>query len=235
MIMHKILVVGDSLSMARLDSGIGFEETYAYLLQNQLKNSIVINASVRANDSKNALSENYVYETLDAIKPDLIVYFLGVVDCMPRLFSRKESLVLKPLMARNFLKNLGKLVISYRSKRRYELTKRKLIQYVPIENWNENLEKFLLKSDGKVIFVNIPYPGERLVSRNYRVEEIVNNYNACLSDQAKKHGASVVDFNSITKSAPNLLLDDGYHITAEAHKILSELLFNSINNVLYKD
>lgn len=235
MIMHKILLVGDSLSMARLDSGIGFEETYAYLLQNQLKSSIVINASVRANDSQNALSENYVYETLDAVKPDLIVYFLGVVDCMPRLFSRRENLILSLLMARNFLKYLGKLVISYRSKRRYALTKKKLIQYVPIDDWNENLEKFLIKSDGKVIFVNIPYPGKRLISRNYRVEEIVNSYNSCLSEQAKKHGASVVDFNSITKSMPNLLLDDGYHITAEAHKLLSELLFNSIYNVLYKN
>lgn len=230
--MHKILLVGDSLSMARLDSGIGFEETYAYLLQIQLKNSIIINASVRANDSQNALSENYSYETLDAVNPDLVIYFLGVVDCMPRLFSRRERLILRLLMATKFLKGLGKLIIAYRSKRRYELTKKRLIQYVPIKSWNENLEKFLLKSSCKVVFVNIPYPGERLLSRNYQIEEIVNNYNSCLSDQAKKHGAMVVDFHSLTKKSPHLLLEDGYHITVEAHKMLTEILLESITNFM---
>lgn len=233
--MHKILVIGDSLSMARLDSGIGFEETYAYLLQIKLKDSIVINASVRANNSENTLSENYSYETLDAVKPDLVIIFLGIVDCMPRLFSRNERLLLRFLMAIKFLKGLGKLIIAYRSKRRYELTKRRLIQFVSLENWNVNLEKILLKADGKVIFINIPFPGPQLLSRNYQIEEIVNNYNTCLSDQAKKHGAKVVDFYNITKEYPHLLLEDGYHITIEAHKILTEKLLESIKIFMKKN
>lgn len=220
--------------MARLEFGIGFEETYAYLLQTQLKNSIIINASVRANDSKNALSENYSYETLDAVNPDLVIYFLGIVDCMPRLFSRRERLFLRLLMAIKFLKGLGKLVIAYRSKRRFELTKKKLIQFVPLENWNENLEKILLKAGGKVIFINIPFPGPRLLSRNYQIEEIVDNYNTCLLDQAKKHGAMVVDFYNITKESPHLLLEDGYHITIEAHKILTEKLLELLTSFMKK-
>lgn len=230
--MHKILLIGDSLSMVRPDFGICYQDTYAYQLQEQLKDSILIDASVRANSSQNVLTANYCYETLDAVTPDLAIYFLGVVDCMPRLFSRRERLFLRLLMATKFLSGLGKLIITYRSKKRYELTKKRLIQFVPIKSWNENLEKFLLKSRGKVIFVNIPYPGERLLSRNYQIEEIVNNYNTCLSDLAKRHGATVVDFHSLTKKSPHLLLEDGYHITAEAHKILTEILLESITNFM---
>ncbi len=230
--MHKILLVGDSLSMVRPDFGICYQDTYAYQLQAQLKDSILIDASVRANSSQNVLTANYCYETLDAVTPDLVIYFLGVVDCMPRLFSRRERLFLRLLMAIKFLSGLGKLIITYRSKKRYELTKKRLIQFVPIKSWNENLERFLLQFSGKVIFVNIPYPGKRLLSRNYQIEEIVNNYNSCLSDQAKKHGAMVVDFYSLTKKHPHLLLEDGYHITVEAHKILTEILLESITNFM---
>lgn len=230
--MHKILLVGDSLSMVRPDFGVCYQDTFVYQLQTQLKDAILINASVRANSSQNVLTANYCYETLDAVKPDLVIYFLGVVDCMPRLFSRRERLFLRLLMATKFLKGLGKLIIAYRSKRRYELTKKKLIQFVSINSWNENLERFLLQSSCKVIFVNIPYPGDRLLSRNYQIEDIVNDYNSCLSDQAKKHGAMVVDFHSLTKKYPHLLLEDGYHITVEAHKILTEILLESISNFM---
>ncbi len=218
--------------MVRPDFGVCYQDTYAYQLQTQLKDAILIDASVRANSSQNVLTANYCYETLDAVKPDLIIYFLGVVDCMPRLFSRRERLFLRLLMATKFFKGLGKLIIAYRSKRRYELTKKKLIQFVSINSWNEYLERFLLQSSCKVIFVNIPYPGDRLLSRNYQIEDIVNDYNSCLSDQAKKHGAMVVDFHSLTKKSPHLLLEDGYHITVEAHKILTEILLESISNFM---
>lgn len=228
--MHKILLIGDSLSMVRPDVGVLYQDTYVYQLQTQLKDSILINASVRANSSENALTANYCYETLDAVDPDLVIYFLGVVDCMPRLFSRRERLFLRLLMATKFLKNLGKLIIAYRSKRRYALTRKRLIQYVSIKSWGDNLEKFLLKSSCKVIFINIPYPGKRLISRNYQIEEIVDNYNTCLSEQAKKYGALVVDFNSLTKKSPHLLLEDGYHISVEAHKLLTGILLESITS-----
>ena len=230
--MHNILLVGDSLSMVRPDFGVAYQDTFAYKLQAELEDSILINASIRANSSQNALTDNYCYETLDAVKPDLVIYFLGVVDCMPRLFSRRQRLLLRLLMATKFLKGLGKLIIAYKSKRRYEFTKKKLIQYVPIKNWNENLERFLIKARSKVIFVNIPFPGQRLVSRNYQIDEIVNNYNSCLSEQAKKHGAMLVDFYGITRESPHLLLEDGYHITVEAHKILTKILLESITKYM---
>lgn len=216
--------------MVRPDFGVRYQDTYAYLIQTQLKDTVVINASVRANSSQNVLSANYCYDTFDAVSPDLIIYFLGIVDCMPRLFSIKERLLLRLLMATKFLRSIGKFIISYRSKRRYKLTKKRLIQYVPIKIWNENLENFLMKISRKVIFVNIPYPGKRLLSRNYEIEDIVNNYNACLVNQAQKHGATIIDFYTLTKQSPHLLLEDGYHITAEAHKVLSEAILESITN-----
>lgn len=228
--MLEILLIGDSLSMVRPDHGVRFEDTYAYLLQNRLKDCIIFNASQRANSSQNVLSSNYCYETFDAINPDLIIYFLGIVDCMPRLFTSAQRLLLRLIMASRYFRGIGRLIISYRSKRRYALTKKRLIQFVPIEDWNKNVE-ILLKKKSKVIFVNIPFPGDRLLTRNHGIVDIIDNYNASLLSLSKKYGGTVIDFNSITKQAPVLLLEDGYHITAEAHKVLSNLLIDEIKKM----
>lgn len=226
--MNKILVVGDSLSMARLEFGISFDETYAHILHKKLLESIVINASLRANDSRNVLTDNYTYETFQSIKPELVIYFLGIVDCMPRLFTSKERLFLRLLMAIKFLKGIGKYIISYKSKRRYELTKKKLIQFVSLNDWINNLEQAITKSNNRIVFINIPYPGTRLLARNYGILEIVNEYNAALKMQAEKHGLKVIDFYSMTKESPDLLLDDGYHITVKAHQILASKLLEAL-------
>lgn len=230
--MHKILLIGDSLSMVRPDSGIKLEDTYAYKMQMKLKNSILINASLRANNSANILTDNYCYETLDAFNPDLIIYFLGIVDCMPRLFTKAERLILRIVMSTKVLNIFGRIIINYRSKRRFNLTKKKLVQFVSISKWDENLEKFIHKIDGKIIFVNIPYPGERLRARNYAVEDIVNKYNRCLLEKARKSGADVVDLHGLTRNDPSLLLEDGYHISSKAHTILSEKLLESVTRYL---
>lgn len=230
--MNKVLIVGDSLSMVRPDQGITHEDIYAYLLQQELNKDgydyFVLNASCRANSSQNAISINYLSETLDSIKPDLIVYFLGIVDCMPRLFSRYQRLLIRAMMSVKLLSKLGKLIISYHSRNRYSLTQRKLIQFVPLNEWKENLERFVEKTSCKIVFVNIPHPGKQLQTRNFEIEKIIKNYNSCLDVIAKNNDAIVLDFYNETLKRPDLLLDDGYHITKDAHHWLNQELLNII-------
>ncbi len=222
---RNILIVGDSLSMVRPDQGIQLTDTYAYKLQLELKKSVVINASLRANDSNNVLTANYIYETLQSFKPDLIVYFLGVVDCMPRLFTKKEHRIVGLLMAIKLVRPLVKAVIRYKSKKRLWYTKNKLKQYVTLTQWERNLDRFIATADSNIIFVNIPSPGAKLKERNYAIEKIIDEYNSILSTKAKKNSCRLLDLNKITRQNPNLLLDDGYHISSEAHDVIfKELL-----------
>ncbi|HQN65197.1 MAG TPA: SGNH/GDSL hydrolase family protein [Methylophilus sp.] len=223
--MHNILIIGDSLSMVRPDQGVRLTATYAYKLQLELENSVVVNASLRANDSSNVLTANYLYETLQSFKPDLIVYFLGVVDCMPRLFTKKERRIVELLMSVKLVRPLVKAVISYKSKKRFWYTRNKLKQYVTLNQWKNNLDRFISIAGDKIIFVNIPSPGAKLKERNYAVEKIVDEYNSILSIKAQANSCKLLDLNKITRENPNLLLDDGYHISAEAHDLIfKELL-----------
>ncbi|MGP1717949.1 MAG: SGNH/GDSL hydrolase family protein [Methylophilus sp.] len=230
--MNKVLIIGDSLSMVRPDQDIKHEDIYAYLLQQELNNDgynyFVLNASCRANSSQNAVSTNFLCETLDSIKPDLIVYFLGIVDCMPRLFGRYQRLLIRAMMSVKLLRILGKLIISYHSRNRYLFTQRKLIQFVPIDSWKENLEKFVEKTSCKIVFVNIPHPGKQLQTRNFEIEKIIKDYNNCLNVIAENNNAIVLNFYNETFKRPDLLLDDGYHITKNAHQWLTKELLNII-------
>src|SRR5690606_11192288 len=69
----KLLIVGDSLSMSRHREGVTYEQMYPTLLACHLKNWLVINGSVRANTSRQIISENYQEEYILPLLPDVVV------------------------------------------------------------------------------------------------------------------------------------------------------------------
>ncbi|SIQ38247.1 SGNH/GDSL hydrolase family protein [Domibacillus enclensis] len=93
--MKKVMILGDSLSLPRpgnfktfnpkedLELGVEFNQTYPYLLQENLTNFYVINRAVRASTIKSI----YERDRMDHIfltKPDVIVIHVGIVDLWPR-------------------------------------------------------------------------------------------------------------------------------------------------------
>ncbi|MGX5659529.1 SGNH/GDSL hydrolase family protein [Castellaniella ginsengisoli] len=221
--MKKLLIVGDSLSMSRHREGVTYEQMYSTLLAFHLKNWLVINGSVRANTSRQIISEAYQEEYVLPLLPDVVVLQIGVVDCLPRLMSKYERRILGVLERIQGFRRMARFYISFKSKRRLYFTKRKQIAFVEASEFADNIIKFrdLLSRIGcRVIAINIPYPGPGLSERTFGVGEAVSRYNGIIDRVFSGAEHVVVDLYGMTKSDPSLLQDDGYHIRGKCHQLL---------------
>lgn len=231
--MKKLLIVGDSLSMSRHREGVTYEQMYSTLLACHLKNWLVINGSVRANTSRQIISENYQEEYILPLLPDVVVLQVGVVDCLPRLMSKYERRILGVFSRIQGFRRLARFYISFKSKRRLYFTKKKQISFVGSSEFESNMMQFrnLMRRIGcKVIAINIPHPGPGLSERTFGVGEAVSRYNGIIDQVFSGSAHAVVDLYNMTKSNPSLLQDDGYHIRWECHELLYKEIFE--NNLL---
>ena len=73
-----------------------------------------------------------------------------------------------------------------------------------------------------MIIINIPPAGDYLRSKGANIEQIITSYNDVLSNfvLAKKGKAFLVDLHKKALENPLLLLDDGHHISKEAHQFI---------------
>ena len=94
----RIVAFADSLAMPRNENGaiLLWEETWPYLLEKSLVaeglGAEVINCGARARTSTMLLGEFTEHVVLK--RPDVVIIEVGVVDCLPRVFSRREKRVM---------------------------------------------------------------------------------------------------------------------------------------------
>lgn len=232
--MKKILVAGDSLGMVRPEEGLFVEDIYPYLLQKNLFNDFfVINASQRANNSSRIVSEDYLYENINAIRPDVVILHVGIVDCTPRVFSEIQKKLLAGMARVYWIKPFVSWFVKRRSLRRYDLTKKRKIVHVSLSDFEINLVKFFERArfaspDARFIVVNILYPGCAMTSRNYGLVENVNDYNRKLTEIAAKYSSRVINLFDFTRIYPEVVLPDGHHIGKVAHQFIAQEAFKVI-------
>jgi hypothetical protein len=117
-----------------------------------------------------------------------VVFFviqLGIVDCAPRLFSKKAKKRLETLSGIPVLRRFAYRYIRYKSKNRLKFTKKKQIQEVPSEQFDLNIRSIIEKIKNnnpikKIWLINIAYPGDHLQNRSYGILEVINRYNMIL-------------------------------------------------------
>ena len=213
----RIVILGDSLGMPRPD--IKLEETYPYLLQQKLSQAYVYAKHKRANDSAVQSQHLNLQDDLQYMDADILVIHLGIVDCAPRLFSRRQQHSLQ------YLKFINRFIIAFMSKRRMFFTKHFPKVYVNIDDFEENMQKLILagkKYAKRVLVVNIADTTESNKQRSYGFENNIREYNRVLSCLSEKHGVELIDFFSLTTEA--MLLDDGIHLSVEGNSVLAEIL-----------
>jgi len=219
---ERVVILSDSLSMPRPDESLLYEETYPYLLQHELGNDVeVINRGKRANTIQEQSIDQCVYDDMIFFYPKYVVIQLGIVDCAPRLFSRRFGKYvignIRPLFLRKF-------VIEQFSKRRIFFTKHFPRQYVPLPKfsfWYDYLIK-LVKDFGSIpIIVNIAGTSVENDRRSYGFIQHINNYNEAIEKAAQRHNALLIDMYKISESNA-VLLDDGIHYNKLGSKILAQ-------------
>jgi hypothetical protein len=220
-------VIGDSLAMERPEEGIGPEDLYWQRLAAHPGHTVTA-AVKREQDSAQAWAaawkaahDGEITDPLAAC--DVLILHLGIVDCFPRVFTRRERAFLSWLK-RVRLGWLSTRVIAFGSAHRYAITRLRRICYVSPAAYPVLLERIIVHARARggaqrVCLFSILEPVADKVARNYGLVEAVAAYNDALRGLAARlPGVVFLDLNAAFGDARDrLLLDDGYHITREAH------------------
>ena len=231
--MNIITILGDSLSLARSENGIFFKQTYSYLLNKKFNGEyLFLNKSKRGNTTKNQINPQNIYDDIITTNSKYFIIQIGIVDCSPRIISMKEKVILRYF----FSEKIQNIYIGFKSKYRRFITRNFPKTYVSLDDFNDNFElliQTILKQTDvkKIALINIADTNNGNKYRSYGFENNIINYNQVISTLQKKFKSKVelIDLFSLSKNN-NIILDDGIHITREAHIIIA----NEIEKVLFK-
>lgn len=140
--MKKIMILGDSLTLPRpenihnfdplkdLKLGVEFNETYPFLLQQNLQGYYVINRGIRASTIKQIYERDF-FDHIILTKPDIVIIHVGIVDLWPRNEMNGESYISESEFAYYYIKLLKKI----------ELFNPVPVICIGISSTNEHMEK----------------------------------------------------------------------------------------------
>lgn len=219
---RRVVILGDSLVMPRIEDGITYEATYPFLLQQEGYD--VIDRSKRANDTFKQSEPLNLSDDIGNYNADIYVIHLGIVDCAPRIFTKMESKILGTLPS--FLRNP---IINFASKHRRQITKYRNITYVNINDFKKNIEKIIryIGDEKNIVLIKILNTNQDNIYRSYNIQFNISQFNHILDDVAAGNKCRIIDPNSL--SCPEKLLNDGIHITPQMHRCIVNEIIATLN------
>ena len=224
----KIVVMADSLAMAREgETNVPYEATYPYLLDQSLRHRfhaeapLVIERGMRRRTIEYVLDE--WYELVDLRRPEVVVVHVGIVDCAPRVFLRRE---------RQFVENLRpaflrEAILDNVHRHRSAIVKMRKKVYVPAERFNTLVGQVMAKAKQSklrsLVIVNIITPPAEMDERSPGFIRNVEIYNQILKTHAEANGVHLIDIDRMIKEAGGVgqLTVDGIHINEAGHAMLA--------------
>lgn len=232
----KVTVIGDSLSLPRPSDDVYIDDIYPTLL-GMLKDVIVFNRSKKSADTELFLESEQLYYDIKYANSHYFIIHLGICDCSPRIFTKKEKRILSFLSEIPFVSPSVNKYITSKSAKRLHHTKNRQIQNVSPQEFASNYRKiieniFESNPAKKIFFINIANPGEYLTSRSHNIASIVDKYNDIISELHNeiKDRSFLIDINAFTKKFPETILSDGHHLNKTAH----QFIFQSLEKHLYE-
>jgi len=203
----NILIIGDSLAGERPD-GISKENRWPWLLQKINIRGNCINLS-KGFSTSNRLRKIKI-ETYKNI--DLVIIQLGIVDCVPRVFSKIETQIIAriPKIFREFILKIFKRYRKRTSSR----------SYVSVGQYEENFISFINKFNKKIIIIKILKPGIKFNTINPMASSSINNYNLVL-DKLNNLYSNIQLVEVPNDKVDDFTLNDGYHLNEIGHKFIS--------------
>ena len=126
-VQHRVVAYADSLSLARpaegKDEALYWEQTWPWVLEFLLRSGghsvEVINCGRRMRTVESFTGDEF-NEHIGWLLPNIVIIQLGVVDCAPRIFSRRAKRVMN---LPGFPARLRESLIKWRSHRRAEIVR----------------------------------------------------------------------------------------------------------------
>jgi len=238
----KIVVMADSLAMAREgESNVAYETTYPYLLDQWLRQRFGSQAPLVSERGMRRRTIEYVldewYELVDLRKTDVVVVHVGIVDCAPRVFLRRE---------RQFVENLRpgflrRFILDYVHRHRRAVVNMRKKVYVPPERFNALVGQVMAKAKASelrsLVIVNIITPPAEMDERSPGFIRNVGIYNEILRTHAEANGAHLIDIDRLIKEAGGVeqLTVDGIHINEAGHKMLAQEIEKHVLSLIGDD
>jgi len=238
----KIVVMADSLAMAREgETNVAYETTYPYLLDQWLRQRFGSQAPLVSERGMRRRTIEYVldewYELVDLRKTDVVVVHVGIVDCAPRVFLRRE---------RQFVENLRpgflrRSILDYVHRHRRAVVNMRKKVYVPPERFNALVGQVMAKAKASelrsLVIVNIITPPAEMDERSPGFIRNVGIYNEILRTHAEANGAHLIDIDRLIKEAGGVeqLTVDGIHINEAGHKMLAQEIEKHVLSLIGDD
>lgn len=224
--MKNLIILGDSLSCPRPWEGVGTADTYAYIVQRELRGSIYVqNLAYSDRCTADYITDSFTKTYIQSANADYVVIQLGIVDCAPRLLTTFERAIGFIGRKSKFTNALFNKYIRWKSKHRLFFTKFFPLTRVQLTAYENNIETIIKNfSASNVVndfyFINIAYPGSFLTEKSFGILENIEKYNAALKRVSLQCSSKVqiIDLFSATKLNPSWIASaDGHHILKAAH------------------
>lgn len=223
-------VIADSLALVRPEDNITEKDMYPYKIQLQLNGNVYVSSKAIQNNSstiENSLS-GLVYH-LQAGCSSYVILGLGIVDCSPRLFSKRMKIFLECVTKIPILRKFAYGYIVYMSQNRLRVTQKKQQTETSLEEYKENMKSIIEKIKlynpiEKIFLLTIAFPGPYLTERSWGIKGNIQAFNGVLYDLAdtEKSLIDIVDVYAFTEKYPEYILADGHHISVEVHDYIAQ-------------
>jgi acyl-CoA thioesterase-1 len=226
----KIVILADSLALPREDVGNeqALEVTYPFLLDQSLRHRfgayapLVIERGMRRRTIEYVLDD--WYEQVELKKADMVIVHVGIVDCAPRVFLRRE----RAFVERMRFTQLRNRILKFAHDHRRAIIKRRPRVYVPLARFERHVKEVVQKAQEQnvrsLIFVNIISPPDTIEQRSPGFQLNVERYNQVLQEQTRHRSVSLIDLNKLIRDQRGAddLTVDGIHLNEEGHQIVSQ-------------
>ena len=228
----KISILADSLALPREDVGSDelLEVTYPFLLDRSLRARFGGGAPLIFERGMRRRTIEYViddwYEQVELKKPEVVIVHVGIVDCAPRVFLRREGAFVANIRF-GWLRNRI-LKFTHDHRRRIVQFRRKV--YVPLPRFERLVETVVQKAREtnvqSLVLVNIVRPPDSVEERSPGFQDNVMAYNRVLQEQTKDSFVTLIDLNRMVEDGggAETLTIDGVHLSERGHALLAEKL-----------
>lgn len=225
----RIVILTDSLGRARPDLDIHnktrYHDIYGYIIKKYFgeKHEVEL-CYIDDLDTEDAVLRSQ--RMVAYREPDIVIYHLGINDCAPRLFNKNSrSLFLNPI----FRKITRNIFVRIMSRYRYRFTKLFQKTYVTKESFKSNLcimkeEVYKYCPSCNFIAISICNAPEHLVQRSFNINKNIDKYNDVLQEVFDEGYVNI----NVMLPLDKLLINDGIHLTKQAHKLLAQKIIRII-------
>ena len=236
----KIAILADSLALPRED--VGDEEllelTYPFLLDQSLRRKFGAAAPIIFERGMRRRTIEYVLdewnELVELRKPQIVIVHVGIVDCAPRVFLRREA----SLVANIRLAALRDRIFKFTHDHRRRIVEFRRKVYVPLPRFEQLVQQVVEKARAanvkSLVFINIIRPPDSVEERSPGFQSNVIAYNQVLQEQTRHNFVSLIDLNRMVHDGggPEALMVDGIHLNERGHMLLAQELESAILSAL---